>query len=251
MHTKRRLFAAVLLACASASPAAAGETLRVGYNERPPYHYSVADGAPKGLVADIVVKALDGAGLKVAYVGMETNRIMSELQSNQYFCSFSWFRTDERAKFAKFTHAVWQDEPFIVVAKKENEQRIRRHKTLAEVFDDAELRFGTRKGTAYNEYVERCARNAKAEVVEPSNTQAAMVKMLAANRFSFLILVPTEVKALFAEAGVDPAAFALISFPEMPPGGKRRIMCSKQVPDDVLRRIDASLEKIVPPRVLE
>ncbi len=223
---------------------AEGPPLLFAYNERPPYHASrVGDAIAHGLIADRVVKVVSAAGISATYQSIPTNRILADMEAGGNFCSFSWFQTKEREKFAKFSLPVWQDSPFVVVAKKENAPGIRRHNTLESVFLDAGESFGSVLGTAYNEYVAACRAKAKAKTVETANSQIGLIKMLAADRFTFIILVPEEIEVLFERAGVNFAGYAAVAFPEMPEGGKRRIMCGLGVDDAILTRIDDAIRK--------
>lgn len=231
---------------------AEAEPLRVAYNERPPYHYSEKGSpVPKGFVADIVVKAVKNAGMEAVYLSIKSSRIMAEMKGKTPFCSFGWFKNKERLQYANFTHGLWQDEPFVVVVKKEKEKVFRNYRTLEDLFRDEELRFGTRMGTSYGDYIDKLKLSAKVSAVEPVNTQSNMVKMLAANRFDFMILLPIEISPLFQEARIDKNNYAMIGYPDMPKGGKRRIMCSKEVPDEVIQRLNSSIAKFVAPEILE
>ncbi len=228
------------------------EPLKIAYNERPPYHYSEKGSpVPKGFVADIVIRAVKNAGIEAEYFSMGSTRIMAEMKGGVPLCSFGWFRNKERLQYANFTHGLWQDEPFVVVVKKEKEKVFRNYRTLADLFRDNELLFGTRMGTSYGDYIDNLRLGAKIRVVEPVNTQSNMVKMLAANRFDFMILLSIEVRPLFQEARIDKNNYAMIGYPDIPKGGKRRIMCSKRVPDEVIQRLNSSISKFVAPEVLE
>lgn len=226
------------------------EPLVMAYNERPPYHYSEKGAVtPKGVVADVVVNATKDAGIEVLFVSMESNRIMTETKGKGLFCSFGWFRNEERRQFANFTRGLWQDEPFVVVTRKDREKAFRGFRRLADLFASKDLQFGTRMGTSYGVYIDGLKVGSGAAAVEPTNTQANMVKMLAANRFDYMILLPAEIKALFLEAQVNPDDYAAIGYPDIPKGDKRRLMCGKGVPDSVIRRLNDSIAKHAAPGI--
>jgi hypothetical protein len=74
-----------------------------------------------------------------------------------------------------------------------------------------------------------------------------MIKMLDANRFHFMLLVPGEIQTLFKDAEVDLRNYSILKFQDIPKGGKRRIMCSKSVQDETIQLINRSLDKLVEP----
>lgn len=232
---------------AALAPVRAAEPLKIGFNNRPPFHYAEAgDPVPRGLVADIVVKAIREAGLDASYLEMEASRIIAMVKGDAPFCSFSWFRNEERLQFAKFSQGIIQDDPFVVVTKKEHSSLFKEARSIADVFSDPHLRFGTGSKTSYGAYLDNLKRQAKLQVISLDNSQINMIKMLDANRFHFMILLPVEIKSLFQEAGVDLDKYVILNFDDIPKGDKRRIMCSKAVPDETIQRINGALSTQVP-----
>ena len=50
-----------------------------------------------------------------------------------------------------------------------------------------------------------------------------------------------EYVALAQAAHIPPETFTLLTFPDVPEGNRRYLMCSKSVPKDTLTRIDAAI----------
>lgn len=231
---------------------AAADPLIMVFNQRHPYHYIDGENpVPHGLVADIAVKILSDTGMEIHYKEMSANRIFAMIKQDSPFCSFGWFKTPERLQYAKFTYGLLQDEPFIIVTNRRNKELFDKHKTLASVFSDSSLKFGTRAKTSYGEEVDALIDGAVLQVIAPNNTQINMIKMLDRTRFHFMLLVPVEIEEAFSSAGVDLSKYTTITFPDIPKGNKRRIMCTKSTDDDIIQQINESIQKNLDPSIID
>jgi uncharacterized protein (TIGR02285 family) len=104
---------------------------------------------------------------------MSANRIMLETKRKSSFCSFTWFKNSERSKFAKFTEALWLDQPFVVVTSREKIELFEQHRTLAEVFMRMNLSFGTRDKMSYGTNIDELLSHpdVKLNIIKVVNTQ--------------------------------------------------------------------------------
>ena len=56
-----------------------------------------------------------------------------------------------------------------------------------------------------------------------------------------MFVAEEEAKYLAEEAGTSIRDFQLIKFTDMPMGERRYLMCSKQVPDEVINRLNGAI----------
>ena len=75
-------------------------------------------------------------------------------------------------------------------------------------------------------------------IIYTTSENSAMVEMVRFNRADFMFVAEEEAAYLVEEAGLSAREFHLIRFADVPRGERRHIMCSKQVPDEVIARLN-------------
>lgn len=70
-----------------------------------------------------------------------------------------------------------------------------------------------------------------------------MVSMLAAGRFDYMFADQEEYEALATAVNIPPESLRLLTFPDIPEGNKRRLMCSKAVPKETIDRINSVIAR--------
>ncbi len=68
-----------------------------------------------------------------------------------------------------------------------------------------------------------------------------MIKMIYLRRGDYFFIAEEEATSLIQSAGFQLEDFKLIHFSEMPRGNKRYIMCSRQVHDSIIQRLNQHL----------
>jgi hypothetical protein len=58
-----------------------------------------------------------------------------------------------------------------------------------------------------------------------------------------MFIAEEEAEDLIRQSGFDPTAFKFIRFPDMPAGNLRYIICTKQVSDDEIERMDQAIRQ--------
>ena len=199
-----RLFFLFLIA--SQSWITYAKPLTMAFTDRAPYHY-VEDNPqkPKGIMAKILHKVLKDSQIKVTFLVLNANQIMSRAKKKAPFCSFTWFKNPEREKFAHFTLPLWHDQPFVLVANKNKVSQLHKFKTLKDFATQSEMSLGTRDTISYGSYVDShiFAKSSKLEIKRVANSQVNMVRMLDRGRFDLMVLSPEEMPSLFKEASVN------------------------------------------------
>jgi len=224
-------------------PAAHAETLTIGFVERPGYATAAeGDGQARGLLVDITRDILTRAGIQPRFVAMPQKRLLKIIESGgERICNLGGFKTPDRAAYSVFTKPIYRSRPISVVILAERAAAFAPFRTLAELTAAPNLNLGYMEGFSYGPYPDRLIATMSGAKSARVIALAQMVGMLAAGRFDYLF-ADSEIYEALANAGkIDPGKFRLLSFPDVPEGNWRYLMCSKAVSKDVIDRIDAAI----------
>lgn len=219
------------------SHALAADKITLLYYERPPYSSPTDSGDVQGLTATPAAKAFNKAGLSFEWARMAFTRQLELIKENVGpACSVSAFHTAERAQFAKFTKAIYQDKPFIGLTPKQF--IVPPGYTVKQVLGMKDIRLLVKEGFSYGAMDEHI-RTLKPVIISTPVEVVQMIQMLKANRADLIIVAEEEGDYLIKQAGLNAANFNVVHFSDSPAGTKRYLMCSKKVPDEVIRKLNA------------
>jgi len=228
--------------------------LTFAHTQRPPYHFrSYDDKKPQGFISEIMHKVLREAKIEADFQVQTANRIMQEAKKTTPFCSFTWFKNPQRQVFANFTHPLWQDSPFVILIKKRFKLQFENHATFESLLLSENLIFGTLDKISYGSYIDNLLENPNNAISRQKivNQQKNMATMLELNRFDFMIVSPEEIKGVLKAAKIDTKNYMTIGYPDIPLGGKRRIMCNKATGKVVIDKLNKAILKFVPSNILD
>lgn len=232
MHIRLGLCAVVL---AHDFPAWAQSPVSLYYfGERPPYVVSEPDGAISGLVATPTNVAFKAAGISTQWVKIPPARVISEFKENNIkACSPGYFKNADRETWAKFTKPIYRDSPQALLVHKNFELPTRKLNDLLMRQDIALLvKAGFSYGTEIDKLIEKYQPNSAKVSVEV----AQMLKMIAAKRADYMFISDEESASLIAQSRERDVK--VIHLDDSPPGELRYIMCTRQVPDELIRKIN-------------
>lgn len=211
------------------------------YNDRPPYLIPAADGSATGLTATPAGNAFRAAGIPFTWVKVPTNRQLLNIKSNNgMHCGVGWFKNPEREQFAKFTKAIYRDMPTIALANIAFQTKP--GAKLTEVLAGKDLRVLAKDNFSYGPLIDGLLSKLKPTILRTTNENSFMVEMIRLDRADLMFVAEEEANFLAEEAGSSIDEFHLIKFQDMPPGEKRYIMCSKQVPDQIIDRLNKGID---------
>lgn len=223
----------------------ANDSIRILYNERAPYLISVSPGAVTGLTATPASFAFQQSGIPHFWEKIPSIRQMAILQGNTgKDCLVGWFKNAERANFAKYTKPIYQDKPAIGLALFSN-VNIESGQTLKKVFQNKRLRILTKNGYSYGAYIDGLIQTIKPTQVKVTVENINMVHMLKVERADYIFMAEEEAEGLIKKAQFTRDEFKFIRFMDMPAGSKRYILCSMQVADQVIEKLNVWIEKNV------
>ncbi|WCL53927.1 substrate-binding periplasmic protein [Gimibacter soli] len=236
-----------------AFPLQAADPLTIAYPERKPYHYTDEHGTPTGLLTDVLKKALVAAEIEARFVVMPTQRALALVRQTDPICSISWFKTPDRQPYARFSIPIWQDAPHVLVARAEHRDLLSRFSLMRDIHFDTPVRIGVIDNVSYGPFLDDIFRlqGRGFTLVKLVNNDANMYRMLDQGRFDLMVASELDLAAGLAAAELPTTHVAAQSYPDIPPGGKRRMMCSKAVDAALIDRLDAALRPLVPPEILD
>ncbi|NRF66906.1 transporter substrate-binding domain-containing protein [Aquincola sp. S2] len=232
--------AQVPMAAAQAQPAVQAP-ITLHYQERPPYSYTAADGQPQGLLVAPAVRALQRAQLPFQWVKTPSQRQLVLIQGSAptLDCGLGWFRNPEREQLGRFSLPLYQDRPFMALARRDGGWSGAR--APAELLADAALPLLVKEGYSYGPLLDGAIAQHPASVRRTSAESAQMARMVEAGRAAWMIIAPEEGEALLSELGTVGAQLQLLTLAGVPDGQQRHLYCNRAVPDAVVERLNRAL----------
>lgn len=236
---RRALRCALLLgAWCPAGASLAEDGITVYYNDRPPYLMLGKDGSVHGLTATPALQAFQAAGIATTWQRAPTNRQLVLLQEGGQRCAVGWFRNAARERFARFSKAIYRDLPPVALARADlpSPPRLRLGELLARP-----VRVLVKEHYSYGAYIDALLEKSAATRVSTTSENTAMVAMLKARRADLFFLSAEEAAYLAEAAGPGAAWLRILRFPDVPGGETRHVMCSMDVPQSAMDRLDREI----------
>lgn len=223
-----------------AQGAQAQVTLTLHYQDRPPYSFADAEQRIRGLVAEPAARAFERAGIAFNWAKTPSQRQLVLIQNgNGLDCGVGWFRNPERETLGRFTRALYQDRPFMALARRASQ--FSSDRPLATWLGDSAYPLLVKDGYSYGALLDQMISRAGDLVRRTSTESAQMVRMIEAGRAGWMIVAPEEAQTLLAELGPLAQQLQLLPLAGVPAGSTRHIYCSRAVPETVIERLDVAL----------
>lgn len=238
---RRLLLQCTFLACSAPAVAQAMDAVTLAYNDRPPYIVALPDGSAAGLTATPAANAFRSAGIPVTWKKVPTNRQLAELKENTgRQCAIGWFKNPEREQYFKFTKAIYRDRPTVLIAGRHFSAQP--NETLHGLLLRKDVHVLVKDKFSYGAYIDGLLASLKPQTVITTNENIQMVEMIRIGRADFMFAAEEEARYLIEQAGFKPGDFRIIRLPDVPPGERRYIICSKMVEDEVIARLNAAID---------
>lgn len=220
---------------------AASLSLKVYYLEFPPYYYTTPDFKVSGFLFKMADEAFRRAGIEAEYESASAKRILQDLRFPRPAASIGWFKTPEREQFAKYSVGIYQNKPLHILYLVKNGQAFEGKDTLAAVMADKSLVFGVDHGYSFGPGVDAMLKKGMPTTRECVGGFPQLVRMLAADQFSYLLVAPEEIDILIGKNYLDRAQFRHKGLSDIPAGNVRHIIFSREVPDEVIVRVNEAI----------
>lgn len=227
----------------STAPATANLII-LHYNERPPYLVTTEDGVG-GLTGDPATLVFEKSNIPFQWRQTPSKRQIYLLQQNKgRDCLVGWFKNKEREAFARYTLPIYQDKPQIALARADNEW-IPADSTVSDLFTDLRLNLLVKDGYSYGDFLD-----GKIKEYDPVRTittveNSEMLKMVFARHADYFFIAPEEADGLIQTSEFDAQDFKYVYFRDIPNGEKRYILCSLQVEDSIIERLNTAIRQYV------
>jgi polar amino acid transport system substrate-binding protein len=215
--------------------------LLVCHLEFPPYYYTNSLGEPDGFLlrkADAVLRA---AGIEPVYQSMPAKRILELLGSRDPVCSIGWFKTPHREQFAKFSKPIYVNQALCALMLRQNAFMLDGKDSLAQILADESIVLGVLEGYSLGASVDDIIARARPGMRRVNGDYPQLVRMLAMERFTCILVSPEEVESLLQMARLDGDLFTCKGLADVPTGNTRHLIYSMGVPDRIVARIDEVL----------
>ncbi|TDR80707.1 substrate-binding periplasmic protein [Paludibacterium purpuratum] len=218
------------------------QTITVEYRDKPPYTYS-QNGKPAGFLMQRLIAILQQADIRATYSEIPAKRIIHDLQDDKLaICSPGWYKIPEREAFARFSRPIHQDKPHIVVANRQVADQLRAFKSLKRLLADPDFKLGKVFGVSYGPVLDAMIASANQAVTDSVVTPDGLAHMVAQHRADYMLMDQEDYQYLRQANLLDSDKIATLTYPDMPPGLKRYILCSRHVSPATMRRIDAAIQ---------
>lgn len=213
--------------------------IEFGFNSKPPLFY-FEDGRALGDVVDVVRQACVLAELKCGFVELPFQRVMVYLkQRRPGFAALGFSKTPEREKFVTFSEPIWRDASPVFLVRSRDKKSFTAYTSLADMVARSNYVFGGKAGNVYP--IDDQLRALGTRDTRFTGEAQRFPLLLVAHRFDFTLLYPSELAPALKASGVAPSAVAVVTYPDMPSGAPRYLLFSKEVPPEVVKKLDASL----------
>jgi uncharacterized protein (TIGR02285 family) len=218
----------------------------MAFRDKPPYSY-VENGIQRGFLLERTQRILDYAGIKASFVDLPPKRIFREIENNtEAICSFGWYKIPEREKYAKFSPPIHQDRPHVVLASARAAAGISQHGSLKTLLADAELRLAVVDGVSYGPELDEMIGHFAGTLDRSLISPIQVARKLALDRADFMFIDQEDLEYLMSShPGLRSAGLVRFDYPDLPPGLKRYILCSRQVSDRTMARIGRAVTRVL------
>lgn len=229
----------ILVPGAGTQSAEANDVIKLQYVQRPPYMQQSKSEAPTGTIPERVIPIFKAAGIDIVWELTSLNRQWDAIQNpNEMTCSIGWFKTPEREKLVKFTKAIYQDQQFALLARKQIS--IAPTDTLESALAIKGLRILIKNKYSYGPRIDTLLGKYQPSLVLSDAENKSMAGLLVANRADVMFAAKEEAAYLLQNS--DPEKRLQILTPvNMPIGEKRYIACNKLVTDELIERINRAI----------
>jgi polar amino acid transport system substrate-binding protein len=219
------------------------ETITVAWRQKPPQQY-IENGKEKGALLELAKQVFADTKLNARFVEEPAKKIWHNFSNGTTnYCSFGWYKISGREAIVQFSQSFHKDPPHTLIVSAKALNKVQTHKTLMNLLQDSQLSLAIVDGVSYGETIDDLFRQSKNRIIRSSAAPAIMARMINADRASFMLIDREDWHHLQAtESNLN--ELTQLDMQDMPPGLDRYIICSNDVAQAVMNKINLSLAKI-------
>ncbi len=213
-------------------------------HHRPPFRVWKDEQTLTGLFVEQAAKVFREANVSFKWRRSSASRTQSMLEKNRgSICSTGWFKTKKREAYAKFSKPFYQGNGTGALVRKDHDE-VLLHKTFRELLADKNLTVGIRRGWSYGKFFDSLLEDFKTKKVIHNQTNDGSAAMLIAGRFDYLLVSVDTSEYLMKSVTGGVEKLKIVAMKDAPPGDLRYIMCSKNVSDEIMSRLNAAIDRL-------
>lgn len=224
----------------AATLAFAAPPITVAWSEKPPYYY-IEDGIDKGFMLAYGKTVFAAAGIDASFVREPQKRIWSRFRTGtRNYCSIGWYHLVERTAIAQYSLPIYTDPSQMVLIAPKSVAQVQAHATLASMLADPTLTLGLLDGSSYGAELDARIKDSANRKMLSSVNSVGMMQMVAADRVSYMLSDRTDWNyTRIRHRSLDNVV--QYEVPDVPPGLKRHIVCSKDIPAATMEKLNQAI----------
>jgi hypothetical protein len=159
-------------------------------------------------------------------------------EDNRAVCAAGWFKTEEREEYARFTIPVYQDQPLVVVGRSDN--RRLRASTFEDLILQPKLKMLARIDFSFGAEVDGMIEDSGLTVRLAAAGAKENLERIVRGYADFVLISPEELSVTLDQV-YGSTQLAKITFPDIPFGNTRHIICSRSVSEEQIRLLDEAI----------
>ena len=220
--------------------------ITVHFHTRRPFYMSDGDRV-YGLVAEPIAQAFETAGIPYHWQETPARRQLDIIEKNEDLsCAAGWFKTRERESYARYSMPIYQDKPFVALTRADNEFLAETESSLERVLRERRLKLLVKEGYSYGQFIDERLQALAPRLITTTAENWNILKMIENYRADYSFMTEEEARDLLMSPETKPTIFKIVRFSDMPAGGKRYIICSQKVGEDIIARLDAEIRSRQP-----
>ena len=218
-------------------------TITLHYNQRIPYEY-LENARVSGLLVDPVVTAFKMAGIPFVWSNTPIKRQFVLLQANRGLdCLLGRYKSPEREAYGQFSAPFYRDKPLVALSLR-NQEVIEQEHSLKALVQNPSLRLLLKDGYIYGPQVDDWIKTRPSPPQRTTGENISMLREVYYGKADMFLLGQEEAEALLDGSGLPREQLKIHVFADAPAGELRYLMCSKQVPRELIERINRYLPVI-------
>ncbi len=219
------------------------KVIKVYYYERFPYYYTLSNGKPAGILIDITKKIFDSAKIKYKFYKVPVKRILHILEKASFSCSPGWYFTKERAKIFKYTIPIYRSGPIVAIFNSKI-SNLPEEISLKDILK-SEYSLGLISGFKYGKIIDNALKKYKPKNIQYFTiTPKQLIFMVAKKRVDYTFFSEEHIKYFIEKNSFLKEELKLVKIKEIKKGELRYIICSKDVSDSIIKKLNEQIEKL-------
>lgn len=214
------------------------------YSLRPSLIALGPDGQIDGVLGLPVRRIIEATELNVTWSAVPRLRAMHILQNtSQNDCTFGWYKTKERAKFALFSQPYYLDKPPVGLVRADFP--VSQWSNLAELLAKPGLRLTLGVNVTYGDYVDGLLKQMPPGQIDLANLDNAnTAKLILAGHTDMTIVPAEEIGQVFKDASLASGSLRVLFFTDLPQKDYRYIVCGLHTDPRVMDRINRAIHNL-------